>query len=107
LYDVTFDGEVIVSNSRVPECDASRALLAKGITGKLHMLDGRTGKPRTIIDIEKAAKLTVLENRRNSPRFVKWSALPEIGSRTYAVPALVAETEEGGTKLPTATEEAA
>lgn len=78
LYAETLDGEVIVSDSRVPECDAARALLAKGFTGKLTMLDGETGRPRTIIDIEKAAKLTVLENRRSAPRFVKWSPRPEI-----------------------------
>jgi hypothetical protein len=58
LYDVTFRGEEIVSGSRVPECDAARVLLARGMTGKLTMLDGKTGKPRLIIDIEGAAKLT-------------------------------------------------
>jgi hypothetical protein len=34
------------------------------------MLDGKTGKPRTIIDIEKAAKLSVKEGP-NGPRFHK------------------------------------
>jgi hypothetical protein len=33
----------------------------RGYTGKLTMLDGKTGIPRTIVDIEKAAKLTVEE----------------------------------------------
>jgi hypothetical protein len=41
--------------------DAARALLAKGITGKLTMLDGKTGKPRYTLDIERAARLTVKE----------------------------------------------
>jgi hypothetical protein len=36
--------------------------MAKGITGKLTLCDGKTGIPRTIVDIEKAAKLTVREN---------------------------------------------
>jgi hypothetical protein len=31
------------------------------LVGKLTMLDGKTGKPRTIIDIEKAAKVCVKE----------------------------------------------
>ena len=44
-----------------PECDAARALVAKGITGKLTMLDGKTGKPRIVIDIERAAQLCVKE----------------------------------------------
>ena len=34
------------------------------------MLDGKTGKPRTIIDIEKASLLTTEEGPRG-PRFVK------------------------------------
>jgi hypothetical protein len=60
-YSVIFDGKLLIENSRDPECDAARALLKRGYTGQLHMLDGKTGRPRTIIDIEKAAKLTVEE----------------------------------------------
>ena len=71
VYSVIFDGKLIVDRSREPECDAARALLARGITGKLTMLDGKTGKPRTTIDIKKAAWLTV-EETGNSPRFRKY-----------------------------------
>jgi hypothetical protein len=67
-YSVLFDGKLLVEGSRDPECDAARALLAKGITGKLTMLDGKTGRPRTII--EKAAKMTV-EEGPHGPHFVK------------------------------------
>lgn len=70
-YSVLFDGNLLVDRSRDPECDAARALLAKGITGKLTLLDGKTGRPRTIVDIEKAAKLTV-EETGTVPRFRKW-----------------------------------
>jgi hypothetical protein len=49
-YSVICRGELIVDRSRDPECDAARALLARGITGKLTMLDGKTGIPRIIID---------------------------------------------------------
>ena len=58
-YCVEFDGELIVVGSRDPECDVARALLARGITGKLTMVDANTDRPRTVIDIERAAKLTV------------------------------------------------
>jgi hypothetical protein len=68
-YSVICRGELIVDRSRDPECDAARALLAKGITGKLTMLDGKTGRPRTIIDIVKAARLRVTEESRNGLRF--------------------------------------
>ena len=74
LYCVEFDGELIVVGSRDPECDVARALLARGITGKLTMVDANTGKPRTIIDIERAPKLTVKEG---ALRFVPYESRPE------------------------------
>ena len=73
LYSVIYDGELLVDRSRDPECDAARALLAKGITGKLTLCDGKTGVPRIVIDIEKAAKLTV---REEGLRFVRWTPFP-------------------------------
>jgi len=36
------------------------------------MVDGKTGKPRTIIDIEKAAKLRTSEPSNRRSRFIKW-----------------------------------
>ena len=45
LYSVIFEGNLIVDRSRDPECDAARALVAMGRTGKLTMLDGKTGRP--------------------------------------------------------------
>ena len=69
-YSVLFEGQLLVGDSRDPECDAARALVAKGLTGKLTMLDGETGRPRTIIDIEKAARFT-LEETGGVPRFRK------------------------------------
>jgi len=45
-YSVLFEGKLLVERSRDPECDAARVLLARGYTGTLHMLDGKTGEPR-------------------------------------------------------------
>jgi hypothetical protein len=67
-YSVLFDGKLLVEGSRDPECDAARALLVLGYTGTLHMRDGKSGKPCTIIDIERAAKLRTVETG-NAPRF--------------------------------------
>ena len=61
IYSVICEGQLLVERSRDPECDAARALVAKGITGELTLLDGKTGRPRTIINIERAAKLTAEE----------------------------------------------
>lgn len=69
-YSVIYRGKLLVANSRDPECDAARALGGLGVTGKLTMLDGKTGKPRTILDIAAAAKLTV-EEGPYGPRFVR------------------------------------
>ena len=72
VYSVVFAGKLLVERSRDPECDAARALLAMGITGKLTMLDGKTGVPRTIVNIEKAAKLMVSEESRGGLRFRRY-----------------------------------
>ena len=54
-YDVLLNRETIVSNSRDPEHDLARVLLARGIKGVVEVIDGRTGKPRSKVNIEKAA----------------------------------------------------
>ena len=72
LYDVEFDGETIVAGARDPDTDLARALLARGFTGKVKLLDAVTGKPRTIIDIEKAARVVAEDSRNRSPRFCKF-----------------------------------
>ena len=69
-WSVIFRGKLLVERFRDPECDAARALLAKGFTGEFMLLDGETGKPRMIIDIERAARLTTEEGPKG-PRFVK------------------------------------
>lgn len=69
-YSVIFRGKLLVHRCRDPECDAARALLAMGFTGKVTLLNGATGRPRTILDIEKAARLTT-EEGPSGPRFVK------------------------------------
>jgi hypothetical protein len=69
---VVFDGKLLVERSRDPECDAARALLKRGYTGKLHMLDGKTGKLRTIM----AAKLTA-EEGPNGPLFRRFRGMEQ------------------------------
>jgi len=61
-----------VQDRKDPEGDLVRVLEARGYTGTVTMLDGNTGMPRTIINIEKAAKRMVRENQREAARFVKW-----------------------------------
>jgi hypothetical protein len=90
-YSVIFDGKLLVERSRDPECDAARALLALGYTGTLHMLDGKTGRPRTIIDIERAARLCVKEGPL---RFPPYESRPD---RAYSL-----ESDAAGLPVPEA-----
>src|SRR5262245_60741315 len=59
-YNVVFVGEIIVERSRDPETELARALLDRGHTGTVSMLDGLTGKPRT------------LSTLRRPPRCAPW-----------------------------------
>ena len=66
-----FEGAIVVSRSKDPEFDLARVLLARGITGSVTILDGKTRKPRILIrDIAKAAEFCT-EEGPNGPRFVK------------------------------------
>ena len=71
-YRVAFRGGVLIESCRVPGLDACRALLALGITGKLEMWRPRKAWPDLQLDIERAAKLTVIENEKEGPRFGWW-----------------------------------
>jgi hypothetical protein len=79
-YDVEYDGDLIVTDSRDPEHDLARALLARGIKGRVTMLDGKTGSPRTIINIEKAAKRGA--NSNGKP--YTWKAFESAAVRGYS-----------------------
>ena len=61
-YDVLLDGRTIVSNSRDPEHDLARSLQTRGLKGMVELCDGRTGKPRSRINIEQAAKWRIGSN---------------------------------------------
>jgi hypothetical protein len=78
-YDVLLGREIIVSDSRDPEMDLARALLSRGIKGEVTVLDGRTGKARTLVNIEKAAKLRVTEEDRDGLRYRKYVEHPDNG----------------------------
>ena len=75
LYDVLLDGKVIVRRSHDPEHDACRALLAKGITGKLTLTD-LEGTPRSSIDIETGAKWRVIDDDKRGLLMVPYRAWP-------------------------------
>src|SRR5262249_45938591 len=71
-YRVTYAGETLIESTRNPEYDACRALLAKGVTGRLEVWRVGTTFPASSIDIERGARWTILETERESPRIVRW-----------------------------------
>ena len=70
-WSVEFDGELVVDSSLNPECDLARVLEARGYSGKVTMLDGKNGTPRTIINIANAARVNATEGP-SAPRFLKY-----------------------------------
>ena len=92
-YNVFFCDKLIVERSRDPETDLARALHYRGQAGKVTLLDAATGRLRTIIDIEKAAKLRT-EEGPHGPRF------PKFKQQTVVESPPSPETGRVGTEVP-------
>ena len=96
LYDVLLDGALIVEGSSDPECDLARALLARGVTGVVTVFDGASSRSRTLVNIDKAANLTVREDRGKGPCFTKYRTPHESGEGPHHT----GEDEALGVTLP-------
>ena len=76
-YRVIYNRAILIEDTRNPEYDACRVLLAMGITGMLET--GRQGSlaPCLRLDIARGANLTVEEGQRVGPRLRRWVAHPD------------------------------
>lgn len=79
-YDVLLECEMIVVGSRDPETDLARALLARGYSGIAEVIDAETRKPRSRVDIAKAARLETIEG----PYGPFWRRRQTLTDQTYA-----------------------
>lgn len=72
-YRVYHDGEVLLKSCRDPLHDAARALVDKGVTGRLQMK--HVGSPMIEMEglIAVLATLTVVEGQSTSARLGKWA----------------------------------
>lgn len=72
-YRVWHDGSVLIESCREPLTDGARALVKKGVTGRVQMR--RVGASGFDIQglIAVLATLTVSEGQTGIPRFTKWS----------------------------------
>jgi hypothetical protein len=60
-YRVLYQGKTLIEGERTPAFAACRALLAKGIIGKLAMYSLGGSTPRLMVDIKRGASLTIEE----------------------------------------------
>lgn len=72
-YRVFHDGKVLVESCREPLCSGARALVEKGVTGRVQMR--RVGRQQIDMEglIAVLATKTVTEGQVATPRFAKWS----------------------------------
>ena len=97
-YRVHYQGAVLIDDAWNPEFEACRALLARGITGRLEVWRPGGTFPGSILDIAKAARLTVEESATVSARIVSWAPFSMgAGSETQA--------SDGGAGTPAARKE--
>ena len=77
-YRVHYRGAPLIDETWNPEFEACRALLARGIAGRLEVWRFAKSHPDTLVpDIEKAADGTVKENESRGPHFGRWQPRPE------------------------------
>jgi hypothetical protein len=80
-YRVTYAGETLVEARRNPIFDACRALLARGITGRLEVWRRGKASADMQLDIERGACLAICETATVSLRVVPWQPYPDITSQ--------------------------
>lgn len=71
FYSVTFRNEYLLTDAD-PETAACRRLLEMGFTGKLRVRWKGSEHDALIIDIERGAKLRVVESRAYAPRWTEF-----------------------------------
>ena len=77
-YNVVVDGETVVRGAKDPEHELARKLLARGITGPVQTLDGLSGEPRMLFDIETEAPVSVVDGQ-DGLRRIRWKPFPKEG----------------------------
>ncbi len=77
-YRVHFEGAVLIEDTWNPEFEACRALVARGVTGRLDVWRaGKTHPDMIVPDIEVGARWTVVENDREGPVVKRWEPFPD------------------------------
>ena len=78
-YRVYFQDAVLIEDTWNPEFEACRALVARGVTGRLDVWRaGKTHPDMIVPDIEEGARWTVEENDKRGPLVVRWRPWVEL-----------------------------
>jgi len=96
-YRVIHNGVTLIESTKNPEFDAARALLAKGITGRLEIWRQGASDRAILLDIRRAAELTVEDGDKAGPRFTRWQPR-SVEPSTNAVSASGGSARTGGWK---------
>jgi hypothetical protein len=79
FYKATLNGRVLVAKSSDPEFEACRAMQALGLSGPVEFYRPGIPYPGLIVrDLDKAAKLRVVEGESVTPAIKKWRSLDEV-----------------------------
>src|SRR5262245_39728498 len=82
-YRVYFRDDVLIEDTWNPEFEACRALVARGVTGRLEVMRPSADFPDRLIrglifpDIEEGARWTVVENDKEGPVIRRWVPYPD------------------------------
>jgi hypothetical protein len=76
VYRVRYVDEVLIGACRCPLLDSCRALLARGITGRLELWRAGMATFDVACDVQVGAQYTVVESETESVRLVRWSPAP-------------------------------
>jgi hypothetical protein len=71
------EGAVLIEDAWNPEFETCRALLARGVRGKLQTWRGGKQRWDMQLHIERDAGLTVEENEQHGPKIVRWRPHPQ------------------------------
>ena len=80
-YRVTYLGETLIQSARDPAFEACRALLAKGVKGRLVTYSPGSSVPRMRVDIEKGCETDDHRQQHSWPSVRPIQAAPDLQSR--------------------------
>jgi hypothetical protein len=96
FYEVFLDGERISRSQTNAESDACRVLLKRAMTGKARFWREGKAFQDSERDIERAAKVQLLETERKGFRWRRYREFPAARWRTGGAPAASVRSERGG-----------